>query len=234
MAAQGGEHVVDAPFVELLAPFPGPLFADFAAVSPDGFGDLEEMALGVEDVDDPDGVGDVLVGEVPDPWRAVAEHDATLRLVETTSLGLAQGTLGEGCGLGIGLAGGDGFDGGVAGGGAGVAYGTAVVVDGLRRPYDGEFGLAGLGGAVGLLARAAPRHRSCVPARPCRRGPEVEGGGIAGLGFDDMHFVVGDRASERLGVALHRPGGDGEASQFAQQGAGAVEAGSGRGDADHA
>ena len=63
---------------------------------------------------------------------------------------------------------------------------------------------------------------------------EIEGGGIGELGFDDAAFVLGDLAPERLGMAFHRLRSDGEAGQFAQQGAGAVEAGPGRGDADHA
>ena len=124
-------------------------------------------------------------------------------------------------------------DGGVVGGRAGVAHGAPVLVCGLRRPHDRELGLAGLGAAVGLLALAALdlglacRHAGAVEA-------EVQGGGIARLGFDDTHFVGGDLAPERLGVAFHRLRRDGEAGEFAQQGARALEAGPGRGDADHA
>ena len=233
MAAQGGDDFIDAALVEFLAPLPGPSFADLTRASVDGLGDLEQMALGVEDVDDLDGVGEVLVGEVPDPWRAVAEHDLARRVVEAAALGLAQDAPCEGRGLGIGVAGGDGLDGGVVGGRAGVAHGAVVFVSGLRRPHDGELGLAGLGGAVGLFALAAfdfalaRRHAGAVEA-------EVDGGGIAGLGFDNAALVAGDLAPERLGVSFHRLGGDGEAGQFAQQGACACEAGPGRGDAHHA
>ena len=233
MATQGGDHLVDAALVELLAPHPGPLFADLARAPVDGLGDFEQMALGVEDVDDLDSVGEVFVGEVPDPRRAVAEDDLARRVVEAAALGLAQDALCEGRGLGVGIAGGDGFDGGVVGGRTGVTHGAGVFVCGLRRPYDHELGLAGLGAAVGLLATAAldlglaRRHAGAIKA-------EVDGGGIAGLGFDDAGLVCGDLAPERLGVAFHRLGGEGEAGQFAQQGACACEAGPGRSDAHHA
>ncbi len=139
--------------------------------------------------------------------------------------GLAQDALGERRGLGVGIAGGDGFDGGVVGGRAGVAHRAAFLVLGLRRPHDGEFGLSGFGGSIGLLARAvldltlASRHAGAVEVK-------IEGGGIAGIGVDDAAFVAGDLAPEYLGVSFHRLRCDDEAGEFAQQGAG-------RGDAEH-
>ncbi len=45
--------------------------------------------------DDLDGVWEVLVGKVPDPRGAVAEHDAVLGLVEAAPMCLALDTLGE-------------------------------------------------------------------------------------------------------------------------------------------
>ena len=72
-AAQGGDHLVDAALVELLAPLPGPAIADLAADPVDRPGCVEQVALGVQDVDGLEGVGEVLVDEVPDPRRAVAE-----------------------------------------------------------------------------------------------------------------------------------------------------------------
>ena len=104
MAAQGGDHFIDAALVEFLAPLPGPSFADLAAVCVDGLGDLEQMALGVENVDDLGGVGEVLVGEVPDPWRTVAEDDPARCGVEAAPFGLADDAPGEGRGLGVGIA----------------------------------------------------------------------------------------------------------------------------------
>ena len=177
--------------------------------------------------------GKVLVGEVPDPGRAVAEDDPVLGGVEAAAFGLAQDAFGERCGLGVGIAGGDGLDGGVVGGRVRVAHGAPLLVGGLGRPHDGELGLAGLGAGVGLLALVAldlgvaRRHAGAVEA-------EVEGGDLARFGVKGMTFVVGDLAPERLGVAFHRLRCEGEAGQFAHQGAGACEAGSGRGDADHA
>ena len=99
MAAQGGDHVVDAPLIELLAPLPGPAIADLTADPVDGLGDLEQMPLGVEDVDDLDRVGEVLVGEVPDPRCAIAEDNPAPGRVEAAAFGLAQDAPGEGRGL---------------------------------------------------------------------------------------------------------------------------------------
>ena len=201
MAAQGGDHFVDAPPIELLASLPGPLMADPAADAVDGLGDLEQMPFGVEDVDDLDRVGEVLVGEVPDPRRAIAEDDPAPGRVEAAAFGLAHDAPGEGRGLDVGVTGGDGLDGSVVGGGTRIAHGVPLLVGGLRRPHDGEPGLAGLGAAVGLLAlaaldlRLARRHAGAVEA-------EIEGGGVGRFGFDNPAFVAGDLTSQCLGVTL--------------------------------
>ena len=166
----------------------------------------------------------MLVGKVPDPRRTVAEDDPAPALSKPRRS--ASRRTRRARRLGVGIAGGDGFDGGIVGGGAGVTHGAGVFVEGLRRPYDRELGLAGLA-AVGLLDLGPRWHAGAVEA-------EIDGGGIAGLGLDDAAFVACDLAPERLGVAFDRLGGEGEAGQFAQQGAGALEAGPGRGDANHA
>ena len=61
----------------------------------DGLGDVEDVLLGVKDVHDLDGVGQVLVGEVPDPGRAIAEHDAARDEIDASALEFAQHALGE-------------------------------------------------------------------------------------------------------------------------------------------
>ena len=48
------------------------------------------------DVDDLDGAGKLLGGEVPNPRSAVADDDLTVRGVETAPSCLAMDTLGEG------------------------------------------------------------------------------------------------------------------------------------------
>ena len=57
MDAQGGEEGIDAALVEFVASVFSPLLGEVGAGSIEGLGDLEEMALGVEDVDDLDGTG---------------------------------------------------------------------------------------------------------------------------------------------------------------------------------
>ena len=48
------------------------------AGSIDGLGDIEQVAFGVEAIDNLHGAGEVLVGQVPDPGGSVAEDDAAL------------------------------------------------------------------------------------------------------------------------------------------------------------
>ena len=62
----------------------------------DGLGDIEDVLLGVKDVDDPDRVGQILVGEVPDPGCAVTEHDAALGAIDAPALKLTPYPLGKG------------------------------------------------------------------------------------------------------------------------------------------
>ena len=83
--AKGGEQVVEAALVEFVAALFAPLGGEVGGGAVDGPGDLEQVLLGVEDVDDLDGAGEVLVGEVPDPGGAVAEHDAPPGPVEAAA-----------------------------------------------------------------------------------------------------------------------------------------------------
>jgi hypothetical protein len=49
----------------------------------------------VEEVDNLNGTGELFVGEVPDPRRAVAQDDAARGMVEAAAAGFAVGALGE-------------------------------------------------------------------------------------------------------------------------------------------
>ena len=102
------------------------------------FRHLEHMALGVENIDDLDGVGEVLVGEVPDPRRAVAEDGMARCGGEAASPGLADDASGKRRRFGVGIACGDGRDGGVVGGRPWVAQGAALLVGGVGRPHHRE------------------------------------------------------------------------------------------------
>ena len=128
---------------------------------------------------------------------------------------------------------GGGFDGGVAGDGVRILDGIAVLVAGVRGPDDGELGLAGLGGAVGLLPLAAlglglaDGDAGAVEA-------EVEGVGLRGFGFDDAALILGDGFPEGFGLSFHQLGLDVETGQRGQQFAALGEADSRRDEAGHA
>jgi hypothetical protein len=93
----------------------------------DGFGDVREALFGVEEVDDLGGLGEVDLGEPPDPEGAVAEEDASLGLVESSAMSLAEDSLGEGGVLWTGIGGCGGFDGGGVVDRAGVSRGVPVL-----------------------------------------------------------------------------------------------------------
>ena len=103
--------------------------------------------------------------------------------------------------------------GGVVGGRARVAHGAALLVGGVGRPHHRELGLAGPGAAIGLLA-LTPLDFALAHGHAGAVETEVERRGIARFGVDDVAFVVGDLASECLGMALDRLGRDGEAGQL--------------------
>ena len=79
-----------------------------------GLGQVGEVFAGVEVVHDLGGVGEVLVGDGPDPFGAVTEHDGLSDLVEPAAVVLGLGVDGEGRG---------GFEGGDVAGRAGVFRG---------------------------------------------------------------------------------------------------------------
>jgi hypothetical protein len=71
-----------------------PLLARFA-VAIDDLSDVTEMLFGVKTVQDLNGLREQFRSGVPDPGRAIAQHHATGRLVETSTRGFAQYALGE-------------------------------------------------------------------------------------------------------------------------------------------
>ena len=96
MDIEGGEEVVEAALIEFVASLFSPGEGEVGCGSVDGFGDVEQVLFGVEDIDDLDGGGEMLVGPVPDPRGAVAEDDLPGDSVEAAALGFANGAKGEG------------------------------------------------------------------------------------------------------------------------------------------
>ena len=70
-------------------------------------------------------IGIALGSDVPNPARAVAEHDPALGLVEAASLGFAPDAQGKGGRCGIGVAAGSALDRGRVAGRAWIAHGAA-------------------------------------------------------------------------------------------------------------
>ena len=82
--------------VEFSAPVPGPPLGQVGPRAVDGLGDVAQVLLGVVDVNDLDGPGKLLGGDVPNPRSAVTDDDLTVCGVETAPYCLAMDTLGEG------------------------------------------------------------------------------------------------------------------------------------------
>ncbi len=85
MVVEGGEEEVEAALVEFVAALFSPGVGEVGCGAVDGLGNVEQLLLGVEDIDDLDGVGEMLVGPVPDPRGVVAEDDLVRGLVEAAS-----------------------------------------------------------------------------------------------------------------------------------------------------
>lgn len=83
------DHRVDPSFVQFIATLFSPLRSQFASRAVDGRCHLPEMPLGVIEVHDLNGAGEVLLTQVPYPLGAVAQNDPPFRLVESPSLRLA-------------------------------------------------------------------------------------------------------------------------------------------------
>jgi hypothetical protein len=110
----------------------------------EGLGQVGEVLAGVEVVHDLGGSWEVLVGDFPDPFGAVAEDDGLADLAEPAAAVLGFGVDAEGRG---------GFEGGDVGGRAGVLDRVAGerVASGLGEEAA-DFDLAGAGPSVGMLA----------------------------------------------------------------------------------
>ena len=82
----------------------GPGVGQVRAGAVDGLGHVAQMLLGVVDVDDFDGAGELFGRQVPDPGGAVAKDNPAGRGVETAPLRLAMDALRKGGRLRVGVA----------------------------------------------------------------------------------------------------------------------------------
>ena len=99
MVAKGGEDVT-LDRVRRIVDFPiswrDRYRAPYAAVH--SLGDIEQMALGMKDIDRLDGIGEEFLCQPSNPSRSVAENYASLGLAKAAAFGFAEDAPSEGCG----------------------------------------------------------------------------------------------------------------------------------------
>ncbi len=198
----------------------------------DRLGHRGKMFLGVEEIDDLDGVGKMLGGDIPDPGGTVSQDDLGSGGVEAGPAAFPEDQLGKVGGSGIGIPGGRAEDPAGIADRAFVPNRDAPVVGLGGGPGETELGLPGFGGAVFLLSGTSGHfvrphgNAGAVPARidNLRTG--------SGLGIRDGLFVRDHLGSQGLGCPLHLLGGNPEASQGAEQLFGFLEADEGGHDPD--
>ncbi len=121
MVVQRGDDEIEAPLIEFVAPLLAPLAGEIAVLSVECRGDIEQMLLGVEAIDNLDGIRHMLAGDVPYPGSTVTKDNPPRDAEEVAPLHLAQDPLGKGRRLLVGITGGDGFNGAVVGDRPGIA-----------------------------------------------------------------------------------------------------------------
>ena len=103
LAAEGLEQSPESSGVEFLPPALRPLSSSWGSGTVQSFSEFAQVLFGMKAVDDLHGLRKLIFRDVPDPRSAVAEHDLTGRLIETTSPGLACDARGERRTLGSGV-----------------------------------------------------------------------------------------------------------------------------------
>ena len=167
---------------------------------------VPQVLAGVEEIDDLEGTGKVLLGEVPDPFGTVADDDLLLGAAPATVPGLEVKPLAELLGV---------LDGTGIGGGVGIANREAFVIPLGLREYAAKLGFARMSGQAVELTLAASglllhnRHAGAVHLH-------IEGGhGLADHdGQIELHGAVDllllalrDVRANGFGHALDRFGG---------------------------
>ena len=176
------------------------------------------MLLGVEEVDELAGVGEVLGSEVPDPERAVAEADAPRGARETAPHDLPLDPCRKRARPLVRVPLGRALDRRV-GDRARIAHRRALLVSPLGAPHRAQLDLARLARPIGRLARAArhlrgaPRDAGAVHAQVERR--RHRRGGRRRL--DHAPRLGRALAPERLGRALDVRGRHRYPGQVAQE-----------------
>src|SRR3989441_5297854 len=141
--------------IQFLVPLLGPLAGSFRMVRIEGLGDVTQVLLDMEAVDDFDGSREQFLGEVPDPGGAVADHDLPWCLLEAPAGGFPPDSCGKLGAVSVGVGRGGTFDGGRVTHRALIAHRVSFGVARLGAPNGAQLDLPGFRPAIGLLARMA-------------------------------------------------------------------------------
>ena len=126
VGAQFSQDRIEPPGVQLVPPVLAPPDGQVRAGAVDGLGDITQMPLGVVDVDDFDGAGELFGGQIPDPLGPVADDDASRRGVEAAPPRFAIRPLRERGRQRVGGAAGRALDRGAVADRPGVAFGAKL------------------------------------------------------------------------------------------------------------
>src|SRR3989442_4896681 len=139
--------------IQFLVPLLGPLAGSFRMVRIEGLGDVTQVLLDMEAVDDFDGSREQFLGEVPDPGGAVADHDLPWCLLEAPAGGVPPDSCGKLGAVSVGVGRGGTVDCGRVTHLALIAHRGSFGVARLGAPNGAQLDLPGFRRAIGLLAR---------------------------------------------------------------------------------
>src|SRR5450432_715264 len=114
-----------------------------------------QVLFDVKAVQDLEALGKEFRRRVPDPGRAIAEHDTLRSLAVASPGGFPQHPFGEVGSVGTAVRSGRAFDGGRVADRSLIPHRRALLIPRFGRPYGDQLGLAGLRRAIRLLARAS-------------------------------------------------------------------------------
>src|SRR2546426_5801600 len=170
--------------IQFLVPLLGPLAGSFRMVRIEGLGDVTQVLLDMEAVDDFDGSREQFLGELPDPGGAVADHDLPWCLLEAPAGGFPPDSCGKLGAVSVGVGRGGTFDGGRVTHRALIVHRVSFGVARLGAPNGAQLDLPGFRRAIGLLARMARQLGSSHgDSRAIDAEVQGRGKGAAGEGF---------------------------------------------------
>jgi len=160
---------------------PGPLAAEVSAGAVDRLGDVGEMLLGVEQVDDLDGAGKQFVGQVPSPGGTIAKLDSARGAVEAAAARFAVHAVRERREAGGGVGTGGAPDGRRVGDRARVPGRDALRVAPFCGLDGDQFDLARFGRAPSGCLPTRPVSAAVRIGRPVPSTPRYTGGAVGGV-----------------------------------------------------